>query len=121
MTNRVLRLLAFAIVLPGMISTPALADDLAAAQAFIGKQTELIKQGDVAGLKAGLTPRHHDKVTDAVVKSAQEEVSKLTVEELVAAVEPGKDSLKIKMKNGRALTTLVKVDGSWLADTVWFK
>jgi len=25
------------------------------------------------------------------------------------------------MKGGRSLTTLVKVDGKWLADTVWFK
>ena len=30
-------------------------------------------------------------------------------------------TVKIKMKNGRTLTTLVLTDGKWLAETIWFK
>ena len=33
----------------------------------------------------------------------------------------GKKTAKIKMKNGRTLTTLIETDGQWLADTIWFK
>jgi hypothetical protein len=57
------------------------------------------------------------------VKAAQKQLASMTLDDLVASVAPGsgKDSLKIKMKNGRTLTTLVKVDGQWLADTIWFK
>lgn len=117
-----IRILALAFLLLGFVfATPARADDLADAKAFISKQVELIKKGDAAGLKAGFTKRLADKITDENVKKAQGQVGKMTIDELVASVEPGKDTLKIKMKNGRTLTTLVKVDGAWLADTVWFK
>jgi hypothetical protein len=39
----------------------------------------------------------------------------------IARIDQEVTRLKIKMKNGRTLTTLVKTDGKWLADTVWFK
>jgi len=121
MTNRVLPLLALCWLVIGLLVAPARADQLADAKAFIGKQVAQIKRGDVAGLKAGFTKRLQDKITDANVKAAQAEVGKLTIDDLVATVLPKGDALKIKMKNGRTLTTLVKVDGTWLADTVWFK
>ena len=101
--------------------SPARADDLADAKAFIGKQVEQIKKGDVAGLKAGFTARLQDKITDANVKAAQKEVEKYKLDDLVVSVEKKGDGLKIKMKGGRSLTTLVKVDKKWAADTVWFK
>ena len=51
--------------------------------------------------------------------------SKYTLDDLVGAVEMGEDegkqTARIKMKNGRTLTTLILTDGKWLADTVWFK
>lgn len=81
----------------------------------------LIKAGDAAGLKAHFTKRLQDRITADNVKAAQQEVGKITLDELVASVASEKDRLKIKMKNGRTLTTLVKTDGKWLADTVWFK
>jgi hypothetical protein len=106
-----------------LVFAPALAsaDDLADAKAFIAKQVEQIKASDVDGLKAGFTQRLQDRITADAVKKAQKQAASITLDELVAKVEPAKDSLKIKMKNGRTLTTLVKVDGKWLADTVWFK
>lgn len=118
---RIARLAALSILVLGFFGASARADDLAEAKAFITKQVELIKKGDAAGLKAGFTKRLQDKITDANVKKAQAEVDKMTIDDLVASVAAGKDSLKIKMKNGRTLTTLVKTDGAWLADTVWFK
>jgi hypothetical protein len=106
----------------GLGSAPARADDLANAKAFIGSQVELIKKGDVDGLKAGFTKRLQDKITADNVKKGQQQLGKMTLADLVASVAPvGKDGLKVKMKNGRTLTTLLKVDGKWLADTVWFK
>jgi hypothetical protein len=104
-----------------VIPRTAHADDLADAKTFITKQVALIKKGDATALKAGFTRRLQAKVTETNVKKAQGAIAKMTIDELVASVIPGKDSLKIKMKNGRSLTTLVKVDGAWLADTIWFK
>jgi hypothetical protein len=121
MTGPLLRISALVLLLLGALALPARADDLVDARAFIGKQAELIKKGDVAGLKAGLTSRLQERITRENVVAAQKQLGTVTIDELVASVTPGKDSLKIKMKNGRSLTTLVKVDGKWLADTVWFK
>ncbi len=121
MMKPLLRVLALAAVFLGFFTVRAHADELADARTFISAQVERIKKADLAGVKAGLTKRLQDKVTDAQVKKAGEEVGKMTIDDLVASVAPGKDSLKIKMKNGRTLTTLVKVDGAWLADTIWFK
>jgi hypothetical protein len=104
------------------LAAPAAADDLADAKAFIGKQVGMIKKSDVAGLRAGFTRRQQDKVTADAVKKAQAEVDKYTLEDLVESVSsPDRDSIKIKMKNGRTLTTLIKVDGAWKADTIWFR
>jgi len=121
MIKPILRVLALSVLVLGFLHARAQADDLADAKAFIAKQVELIKKGDAAALKDGFTKRLQDKITDDRVKKAQGEVGKMTIDDLVASVAPGKDSLKIKMKNGRTLTTLVKVDGKWLADTLWFK
>jgi hypothetical protein len=124
MTNRVLRILGSLVVVFGLVAltVPAAhADELADARAFITKQVGQIKQGNVAALKAGFTKRLQDRVTEANVKAAQQELGKVTVGELVASVAPAGEGLKIKMKNGRTLTTLVKVDGKWAADTIWFK
>lgn len=121
MSRSILHVLVLSLCFLGLLAGPAAADDLADAKAAISKQVELIKAGDVAGLKAHFTKRLQDRITEANVKGAQKQTDKITLDELVASVAPGKDSLKIKMKNGRTLTTLVKVDGKWLADTIWFK
>lgn len=107
----------------GLVFLPSLAhaDDLADAKAFISKQVDQIKKGDVDGLKAGFTARLQDKITKDKVDKAAKQVGSMTIDDLVASAAAGKDSLKIKMKNGRTLTTLVKVDGAWKADTLWFK
>jgi phosphoglucomutase len=112
------RILALVVVVLGALGVRAQADDLSDAKAFIAAQVELIKKADVAGLKAGFTTRLQDKITEANVKG---QAASITLDELVASVSPANGGLKIKMKNGRTLTTLVKVNGKWLADTVWFK
>jgi hypothetical protein len=114
------RVVLFAIGVWLMVA-PAYADELGDARTVIAKQVEQIKKGDVAGLKEGFTKRLQDRITEEGVKRAQKDIGSMTLDELVASVAPGKDSIKVKMKNGRSLTTLVKVDGKWLADTVWFK
>jgi Tfp pilus assembly protein PilN len=121
MPTTLVRLFSLAVLVVGLLVVPARADDLSDARAFITKQIEQIKKGDVEGLKAGFTKRLQEKITEANVKKAQKEAASASIEDVVASVAPSKDSMKIKMKNGRTLTTLVKVDGKWLADTVWFK
>jgi len=121
MMKPLLRVFALAVLFVGFVASRAHADDLADAKTVIAAQVELLKKGDVAGLKAGFTKRQQDKITEDNVKKGQAALGKMTIDDLVASVAPGKDSLKIKMKNGRTLTTLLKVDGKWLADTVWFK
>ena len=117
----VARLLAFTALLLVFLAAPARADELADARGVIGKQLELIKKGDVAALKAGFTKRLQDRITKDKVVAAQKEAARYTVDDLVASVAGEKGALKIKMKNGRTLTTLVKTDGKWLADTIWFQ
>ena len=49
----------------------------------------------------------------------------MTLDDLYASAEmgeyEGKKNAKIKMKDGRTLTTLVETDGKWLSDTIWYK
>ena len=91
----------------------------------IAYQFEQIKAGDVDKLKACLTPRVRDGVTKEVVDKAKTDAAKYTMEDLYASAEmgeaDGKKTAKVKMKNGRTLTTLIETDGKWLADTIWFR
>ncbi len=112
--------LALSFVLFSGISA-ARADALADAKAFIGAQVELIKKKDVAGLKKTFTDRLADRITADSVKKAADQLKSYTLDDLVASVEAKGDAVKIKMKDGRSLTTLVKDGGAWKADTVWFK
>jgi hypothetical protein len=116
-----LRFIAIPLLLIGLFVTPAVANDLSTAKSVISKQIALIKKGDVAKLKKGFTARLQPRINSAMVKKAQGQIGEMTIDDLVAATSGHGDSIKIKMKNGRTLTTLVKVDGVWLADTLWFK
>jgi hypothetical protein len=123
MTKTALRLLALSLCLLGLAASPAAADDLASAKAVISKQLNALKQGNEATVRKHFTARLRDRITAENIKAAQKQLGSITLDELVASAAPGsgKDSLKIKMNNRRTLTTLVKVDGQWLADTIWFK
>ena len=117
-----LRLVILLVVLGLLvITTLAHASEYIEARDLIGKQLEQIKKGDVDGLKASFTARRQDKITKALVEAAQKEVGKQTLDDLVGSVTIQGHVLKVKMANGRFLTTLVKVGGAWKADTVWFK
>ncbi len=94
---------------------------LAPARALIANQVELIKAGDTEGLRAAVTARLQDRVSAEALAVAVKNLGVMTIEDLVASVEASGDGLKLKMKNGRTLTTLVKEEGVWKADTVWFK
>ena len=98
---------------------------LADPKSSIAYQFELVKAGDVDKLKTCLTPRVRDSVTKEVVDKAKVDAAQYTIDDLYDSAEmgeaDGKKTAKIKMKNGRTLTTLIETDGKWLADTVWFK
>jgi hypothetical protein len=110
-------------------SATALAGDAPATkktfQQEIKFQIELMKKGDVEKLKFRFTERQRKKITKKMIEKAVKEVGNYSIDELVHKVEPGKYkgqlTAKIKMKNGRTLTTFVLVDGEWQADTLWFK
>lgn len=94
-------------------------------KAVIALQLSQLQAGDAAALRAGMTERLRERITQEVVDKAKGQAGKATIEELVDSIEPGTDgankTAKIKMKNGRTLTTLIEVEGKWLADTIWFK
>jgi len=107
----------------------ALAGDVPATtktfQQEISFQIELMKKGDVEKLKYRFTERQRNKIIKKMTEKAVKEVGNYSIDELVHKVEPGKHkgrlTAKIKMKNGRTLTTFVLVDDEWQADTLWFK
>lgn len=88
-------------------------------------QVELMKKGDVDKLKDRFTERQRNKITKKMLEKAVKEVGNYSIEELVHIVEPGRYkgqlTAKIKMKNGRTLTTFRLVAGRWQAGTLWFK
>lgn len=91
----------------------------------IAYQLDLIKAGDLDKLKTCLTPRVRDGLTQEILDKAKADAEKYPIEELYDSAEMGEadgnKTAKVKMKNGRTLTTLVETDGKWLADTIWFK
>ena len=98
---------------------------LADPKSSIAYQFELVKAGDADKLKNCFTTRVRDGVTKEVVEKAKGQAAQYTMDDLYASAEmgeaDGKKTAKVKMKNGRTLTTLVETDGQWLADTIWFK
>jgi hypothetical protein len=90
----------------------------------IAYQFELLKAGDADKLRACFTERLRDSITKERVDKASAKVGQLTMDDLWAASQEGeydgKKTTKVKMKNGRTLTTLVLTDGKWLSDTIWF-
>ena len=80
---------------------------------------------DVDSMKPFFTKRIRKLITTDSLKQAKEQAATAKPEELVHAVQiEGSGTqiqAKIKMKNGRTLTTLIPVKGKWEADTIWFK
>lgn len=114
----IVTLMLFGLVLS---TRTAHADAKADAKEFISKQLEVLKKGDLTAIKAGFTKRLQDKITAEKVEKGKKEAGKFTIDDLVESAEAkGADAIKIKMKGGRTLTTLVKENGKWLADTIWF-
>jgi len=91
----------------------------------ISYQLDALKAGDFDKLKSCFTDRIRDRVVKEDVEKAKETASKMTLDDLYASAEmgeyEGKKTAKIKMKNGRTLTTLVETNGKWLSDTIWYK
>ena len=110
---------------PGPSSSNDGGSRLSDPKSSIAYQFDLVKAGDVDKLKNCLTPRVRDGVTKEVVDKAKTQAAQYTIDDLYASAEmgeaDGKKTAKVKMKNGRTLTTLVETDGQWLADTIWFK
>lgn len=109
---------------PAATTAPA-TGSLADPKSSIAYQFDLVKAGDAEKLKSCVTPRLRDSVTQEGVDKAKANAAAYTIDDLYASAEMGEDggkkTAKIKMKNGRTLTTLVETDGKWLADTIWFK
>lgn len=106
-------------------STATTSGSLSDPKGSIAYQFGLVKAGDADKLKACFTPRVRDGVTQEVLDKAKTQAANYTMDDLYASAEmgeaDGKKTAKVKMKNGRTLTTLVETDGKWLADTIWFK
>ena len=88
-------------------------------------QLQYIRNLDVESMKPYFTERIRKLITTDLLKQAKQQAASAKPEELVHSIqiEDSGDQIqaKIKMKNGRTLTTLIPVNGKWEADTVWFK
>ena len=109
----------------GLTGPACFADDKEDVKKAVAAQLDLLKAGKAEELKTHFTSRQRDKITADAVDKGQKDAAKYTLDDLVASVDiseqGGTKAAKIKMKNGRTLTTLILTDGKWLADTVWFK
>jgi len=114
-----------ALAVGGGVSRGAADEPLGEPKKSIAHQLELLKAGEVEKLRACFTERQRERITKEAVEKGKQQAGKYTLNDLVASVEmgefQGKKTAKIKMKNGRSLTTLILTDGKWLSDTVWFK
>ncbi|MCH9656501.1 MAG: hypothetical protein K0U86_03420 [Planctomycetes bacterium] len=92
---------------------------------IIKLQLQYIQNLDVKSMKPYFTERVRNLITSDLLKSARKQAETASPEELVHSIqlEDSGDQIqaKIKMKNGRTLTTLILVKGKWEADTIWFK
>ena len=108
-------------------NTPTASDDALkkSPKDSLAYQFGLLKEGNVSQLRECFTERVRERITDEAVEKGKLQASTYSLDELVASVEMGEaeghSTAKIMMKNGRTLTTLIKVEDKWLADTVWFK
>lgn len=109
----------------GNTSTSTTENALKDPKSSVSYQFEALKAGDFEKLKSCFTDRVRDRVIREDVEKAKENISKMTLDDLYASAEmgeyEGKKTAKIKMKNGRTLTTLVETGGKWLSDTIWYK
>lgn len=92
---------------------------------IIALQLKYIQKQDVESMKPFFTERVRPLITADALEKAKQQAASATPEALVHSIqiiESGTQiHAKIKMKNGRTLTTLVPVNGKWEADTIWFK
>jgi hypothetical protein len=99
--------------------------DMSTPRGSIEHQVALLKAGDLAAFKACFTPRLQEGITAEAMAKGTAEVGGMSMDDLFAGMTEGeyegKKTAKVKMKNGRTLTTLILTDGKWLADTIWFK
>ena len=104
---------------------PGGAGSLSEPKNSVAYQLDLVKAGDLEKLKECFTPRVRDGITKELIDKAKADSGKYNLEDLYASEErgeaEGKQTAKVKMKNGRTLTTLIQSDRKWLADTIWFK
>lgn len=92
---------------------------------IIALQLKYIQEGNVDAMKPFFTARLRDRITEEALEQAKALAASAKPDELIheVEIEGGNADLraKIKMKNGRTLTTLVPVEGKWEADTIWFR
>ncbi|MFK7779028.1 MAG: hypothetical protein QM501_13065 [Gimesia sp.] len=92
---------------------------------IISLQLQYIQNLDVKSMQPYFTKRLRARITTDSLEKAKQLATTATAEELVHSIqiEESGDQIqaKIKMKNGRTLTTLIPVNGKWEADTIWFK
>ena len=109
----------------GGSTTAGTTGSMADPKSSLSRQLDLVKSGDATQLKECFTPRLRERITQDVVDKARADSAKYTLDDLYASQEDGesegKKTAKVKMKNGRTLTTLIETDGKWLSDTIWFK
>lgn len=104
------------------VAAPTGGMDCSTPKKTIESQLAAIKSGaSLDVVKQCFTARQKDRITAEMLAAAKTQLASMTLDELYASEEASGDSVKVKMKNGRTLTTLIKDGSTWKADTLWFK
>ena len=104
---------------------PRMKDPVDDVKASFQAQYNLVKSGQVENLKKFFTDRQEERLTQAVVEQGRAAIGETALEDLLGSVQmiesQGEKTAKIRMRNGRTLTTLRLIDGEWLSETIWFR
>lgn len=96
-------------------------DPFAAPASSFARQLELIRELDVDGLKQCVVAELVDKVELADLEDAKERMGSVPATDIAAKVEERGKYADLLQKSGAKLTTLVKIDGKWLSQDIWWK
>ena len=104
-------------------AAPAGGIDCSSPRKTIESQVAIIKKGGKAqDFAQCFTERLRGRITQKMLDKSHSGASAYVMDKLYGKEDKKSDTkVKVKMPNGRTLTTLVKVGDQWQADTLWFK
>jgi hypothetical protein len=91
-------------------------------RAFLERQWDLVREGDVGGLRATFTPRLRERIGEAALRRIETRLPpRDALVGLVEEVPGAPGTVRVSTAAGERLTTLVLTPEGWQADALWFE